>query len=91
MSVAGCARAAGVGSGERGMHLRRSRQFPPTSVARSFAKQSRKRVRENCEAAPRDGPPVRGEGGGCGRRAEAGGGAVEGGIPKFAYCRIWVK
>ena len=27
-SVAGCARAAGVGSGERGMHLRRSRQVP---------------------------------------------------------------
>ena len=32
-------------------------------------------VRANCEAAPRDGPPVRGEGGVCGRRAEAGGGA----------------
>ena len=53
MSVAGCARAAGVGSGERGMHLRRSRQVPPTSVARSFAKQSRKRVRANPEGAAR--------------------------------------
>ena len=51
------ARATGVGLGEREMHLRRDAPAtkssgPPTSNARSFAKQSRKRVCANCETYP---------------------------------------